>query len=53
MKNLLVSAALVLGSLVLASVHAYAENCEFQMSYMNWPSATLMANVDKFILEGG
>jgi len=52
-KNLLVSAALVLGSLVLASVHAYAKNCEFQISDMNWPSATLMANVDKFILEKG
>ena len=25
----------------------------FQMSDMNWPSATLMANVDKIILEEG
>jgi len=32
---------------------ANASDCEFQMSDMNWPSATLMANVDKIILEEG
>ena len=37
----------------LLSFKAIASNCEFQMADMNWPSATLMANVDKFILEEG
>jgi glycine betaine/proline transport system substrate-binding protein len=37
----------------LLSFKSIASNCEFQMADMNWPSATLMANVDKFILEEG
>ena len=37
----------------LLSFKAIASNCEFQMADMNWPSATLMANVDKFIIEEG
>ena len=50
MNKLLALFALLAVSLAFVSKHAIAENCEFQMADMNWPSATLMANVDKFIL---
>ena len=53
MNKLLALFALLAVSLAFVSKHAIAENCEFQMADMNWPSATLMANVDKFILEEG
>ena len=32
---------------------AFAECGDITMADMNWPSATLMANVDKIILEAG
>ena len=53
MKKLLILALLGLGLFALASRAFSTESCEFQMADMNWPSATLMANVDKFILEEG
>ena len=51
MKKLLISAAFVAGAALGMSGQANADCGEFQMSDMNWPSATLMANVDKIILE--
>ena len=53
MKKLLISAAIVAGAAFGISGQAQAACGEFQMSDMNWPSATLMANVDKIILEEG
>ena len=53
MKKLLISAAFVAGAALGMSGQANADCGEFQMSDMNWPSATLMANVDKIILEEG
>ena len=41
------SAMAVLGS------SAFADCGDITMADMNWPSATLMANVDKIILEAG
>ena len=53
MKKLLISAAIVAGAAFGINGQANAACGEFQMSDMNWPSATLMANVDKIILEEG
>ena len=53
MKKILGTVALVAGLLALVIRYASAEYCEFQMADMNWPSASLIANVDKFILEEG
>ena len=53
MKKLLISAAIAAGAAFGISGQAQAACGEFQMSDMNWPSATLMANVDKIILEEG
>ena len=53
MKKLLISAAIVAGASFGMQGQANAACGEFQMSDMNWPSATLMANVDKIILEEG
>ena len=53
MKKLLISAAIVAGAAFGMNGQANAACGEFQMSDMNWPSATLMANVDKIILEEG
>jgi len=53
MKKLLISAAIVAGAALGMNGQANAACGEFQMSDMNWPSATLMANVDKIILEEG
>ena len=53
MKTLLVLVILITGLFTLVIRDSSAEDCEFQMADMNWPSATLMANVDKFILEEG
>ena len=53
MKKLLISAMIVAGTAFGISGQAQAACGEFQMSDMNWPSATLMANVDKIILEEG
>ena len=53
MKKLLVSVILITGLFTFVSSSFSANDCKFQMADMNWPSATLMANVDKFILEEG
>ena len=53
MKKLLVSVILITGLFTFISSSFSANDCKFQMADMNWPSATLMANVDKFILEEG
>ena len=53
MKKLLVSVILITGLFAYVSSSFSANDCKFQMADMNWPSATLMANVDKFILEEG
>ena len=53
MKKLLVSVILITGFFAFVSSSFSANDCKFQMADMNWPSATLMANVDKFILEEG
>ena len=53
MKKLLVSAILITGLFAFVSSSFSADDCKFQMADMNWPSATLIANVDKFILEEG
>ena len=53
MKKLLISAAIAAGAAFGMTAQANASCGEFQMSDMNWPSATLMANVDKIILEEG
>ena len=53
MQKLLVSVILITGLFPFMISNASAKECEFQMADMNWPSATLMANVDKFILEKG
>ena len=53
MQKSILSAAVVAGSLAISS-GAYASDCgDISMADMNWPSATLMANVDKIILEEG
>ena len=49
MHKSILSAAVVAGSLAISS-GAYASDCgDISMADMNWPSATLMANVDKII----
>ena len=53
MKKLLVLVILMTGFFAFISNSFSAYDCKFQMADMNWPSATLMANVDKFILEEG
>ena len=53
MKNLFIIIIIFFSILTLAIKQVGANNCKFQMADMNWPSATLMANVDKFILEEG
>ena len=53
MKKLLVLVILITGLFASVSSSFSANDCKFQMADMNWPSATLMANVDKFILEEG
>jgi glycine betaine/proline transport system substrate-binding protein len=53
MQKSILSAAIVAGALAMSS-GANASDCgEISMADMNWPSATLMANVDKIILEAG
>ena len=42
----------VAGTMALAT-NVYAACGSISMADMNWPSATLMANVDKIILEEG
>ena len=53
MKKILFLMTLTIGILSFVSNSFSADECKFQMADMNWPSATLMANVDKFILEEG
>ena len=53
MKKILFLMTLTIGIFYFISNSFSAYDCEFQMADMNWPSATLMANVDKFILEEG
>ncbi len=52
MKKLVLGLA-VAGATFAMSNSAFAECGEVSMADMNWPSATLMANVDKLILEHG
>jgi glycine betaine/proline transport system substrate-binding protein len=52
MKKFL-TAAFAAGALTFVSNQAVAECGSISMADMNWPSATLMANVDKIILEEG
>ena len=52
MKKFLTS-TLAAGVLALLSNQAVAACGSMTMADMNWPSATLMANVDKIILEEG
>ena len=53
MQKSILSAAIVAGALAISS-GANASDCgDISMADMNWPSATLMANVDKIILEAG
>ena len=51
MKNLFISHFIFCLFFFFLLNKAVASDCEFQMADMNWPSATLIANVDKFILE--
>ncbi|PQM56627.1 MAG: ABC transporter substrate-binding protein, partial [Rhodobacteraceae bacterium] len=51
MKKLLITPIFV--SLMALSGQAWAACGSISMADMNWPSATLMANVDKIILEEG
>ena len=53
MKNLFISHFIYCLFFFFLLNKAVALDCEFQMADMNWPSATLIANVDKFILEEG
>ena len=53
MKKILFLMTLTIGIFYFVSNSFSAYDCKFQMADMNWPSATLMANVDKFILEEG
>jgi|TARA_B110000444_G_scaffold27758_1_gene22839 glycine betaine/proline transport system substrate-binding protein len=53
MKKILFLITLTMGIFYFVSNSFSAYDCKFQMADMNWPSATLMANVDKFILEEG
>tara|TARA_B110000003_G_C16599842_1_gene515168 strand:- start:153 stop:1157 length:1005 start_codon:yes stop_codon:yes gene_type:complete len=53
MKKILFLMTLTIGIFYFISNSFSAYDCKFQMADMNWPSATLMANVDKFILEEG
>ena len=53
MKNLFISHLIYCLFFFFLLNKAVASDCEFQMADMNWPSATLIANVDKFILEEG
>mgnify|MGYP001349150954 FL=1 len=53
MKNLFISHFIFCLFFFFLLNKAVASDCEFQMADMNWPSATLIANVDKFILEEG
>lgn len=50
MKRILIAALMMSG----AAVNAYAADCgKVTIADMNWNSATLIANVDRFILEHG
>ena len=51
MQKSILSAAIVAGALAMSSGANASECGEISMADMNWPSATLMANVDKIILE--
>ena len=51
MKRVLVTATLIAG--VVFSTQALAECGKVTISDMNWPSASLMANIDMFILKHG
>ena len=53
MQKSILSAAIVAGALAMSSGANASECGEISMADMNWPSATLMANVDKIILEAG
>ena len=53
MKKILFLMTLTIGIFSFVSNSFSVYDCKFQMADMNWPSATLMANVDKFILEKG
>ena len=53
MKKILFLMTLTTGIFSFVSNSFSVYDCKFQMADMNWPSATLMANVDKFILEEG
>ena len=52
MKNFYIS-SIAGAALTLFSSQAFASCGSISMADMNWPSATLMANVDKIILEEG
>ncbi len=52
MKNIYIS-TIAGAALTLMSSQAFASCGSISMADMNWPSATLMANVDKIILEEG
>ncbi len=53
MKKLIVKGLATATTFAALSTAAFAECGEYQMAEMNWASAELMANVDKFILENG
>ena len=53
MKKLIVKGLATATTFAALSSAAFAECGDVQMAEMNWASAELMANVDKFILENG
>ena len=53
MKKLIVKGLATATTFAALSTAAFAECGDVQMAEMNWASAELMANVDKFILENG
>ena len=53
MKKLIVKGLATATTFAALSTAVFAECGDVQMAEMNWASAELMANVDKFILENG
>ena len=43
----------IASAMTILGTSAFADCGDITMADMNWPSATLMANVDKIILEAG